>query len=248
MSEMRVYEAASKLNMSVGEVIGLLTEKGVEVKSPIAVITQAQFDEILDSFTREPSAGPAKTAEPEEPVTEAPVEKERGRLTLVTPITAAKQAQEPQAVREADEDEDIPTATAEPAGKTEPVPPARAPMAEAQSGKGSDFTKKIAYTAAGLSVFALLVTIVLSIAALRNANEVGALSSTVSTNQSAINDTRNSLSDLKSRVAQNQRLQVRAGLSERSVTLDEIAVTMPGPRGERLRKLAESLNSLTSGM
>lgn len=246
MSEMRVYEAASKLNMSVGEVIGLLTEKGVEVKSPIAVITQAQFDEILDAFTREPSTTPAKTPEPEEPVTEAPVEKERGRLTLVTPITAAKQVQEPQTSREADEDEDSPAA--QPAAKAEPVPPAKEPVAEAQSGKGSEFTKKIAYTAAGLSIFALLVTIVLAVAALRNAHEVGALSSTVAINQSAINDTRNSLSDLKSRVVQNQRLQARATLSERSATLDEIAVTMPGPRGERLRKLATSLNALTSGM
>ena len=245
MSEMRVYEAATKLNMSVGEVIGLLTEKGVDVKSPIAVITQAQFDEILDSFTREPSPVSAKTPEPEAPVAEAPVEKERSRLALVTPITAAKQIQEPQPAHEADEDEDAP---AEPVGKAETVPPAREQAAEIKPARGADFTQKIAYTAAGLSIFALLVTIVLAVAAFRNANEVGALSSTVASNQSSINDTRNSLSDLKSRVVQTQRLQIRSGLLERSATLDEMAATMPGPRGERLRKLAESLNSLTSGM
>ncbi|MBF0635546.1 MAG: translation initiation factor IF-2 N-terminal domain-containing protein [Nitrospinae bacterium] len=245
MSEMRVYEAATKLNMSVGEVIGLLAEKGVDVKSPIAVITQAQFDEILDSFTREPVPASSKTPEPEAPAAEAPVEKERSRLASVTPITAAKQIQEPQPAHESDEDEDAP---AEPAGKTQPVPPVREPMAEVKPARGADFTHKIAYTAAGLSIFALLGTIVLAVAAFRNASEVGALGSTVASNQSAINDTRNSVSDLKSRLLQSQRLQIRTGLSERSVTLDEMAATMPGPNGERLRKLAESLNSLTSGM
>jgi hypothetical protein len=245
MSKMRVYEAAGKLNMSVGEVIGLLADKGVEVKSPIAVISQAQFDEILDSFTREPHTASAKTPEPETPVTEAPVEKERGRLTLVTPITAAKQAQETQPSRESDEDEDTP---AEPAAKAEPVPPARERVAEALSAKGGDLTKKMSYTAAGLSIFALLTTIVLAVAAVKNANEVGSLSSTVAANQSALNDTRNALSDLKSRVDANRRLHIRTGLLERSITLDEMAVTMPGPNGERLRRLAASLNTLTSGM
>lgn len=245
MSKMRVYEAAGKLNMSVGEVIGLLAEKGVEVKSPIAVISQAQFDEILDSFTREPHTMSATTPEPETPTTEAPVEKERGRLTLVTPITAAKQTQELKTSSEADEDEDTP---AEPAGKTEPVPPAREPVAEALSAKGGDLTKKMSYTAAGLSVFALLVTIVLAVAAVRNANEVGALGSTVAANQSALNDTRNALSDLKNSVVQNQRFHIRAGLVERSITLDELAVTMPAPNAERLRRLSAALNTLTSGM
>ncbi len=246
MSEMRVYEAARKLNMSVDEAMGLLAGKGVDVKSPISVITQGQFDEILDSFTREPQAAPAKTPEPPEPAPEAPVEKERGRLTLVTPITAAKQAQEPQPAHEADEDEDTPSAKA--TAQAEPVPPAKDPLAASQISKGGDFSKTMVYTAAGLSIVALLAVIALTVTAVRNAKEVGALTSTVQTNQSALNDTRNALSDLKSRVEINRRLQARAGISERSATLDELAVTMPGPNGERLRRLAASLNALTSGM
>lgn len=249
MSEMRVYEAAGKLNMSVDEVVGLLSEKGVDVKSPIAVISQEQFDELLDTLTREPKEVSAKAPEPEAPATETPVEKDRGRLTLVTPITAAKQAQEPQQSHEAYEDEDTPpSAPAEASARAEPVPPAREPSPEAMTPKSGESVKNISYTAVGISIFALLVVIALAIAAVRNAREVGALSSTVQTNQNALNDTRNSLYDLKGRVEINRRLQVRSGLSERSVTLDEMAATMPGPNGERLRKLAASINSLTSGM
>jgi hypothetical protein len=241
MSEMRVYEAARKLNVSVDEAMGLLAGKGVDVKSPISVISQGQFDEILDSFTRE-----TKTPEQQTPVAEAPAEKERGRLTLVTPITAAKQTQETQPAHEADEDEDAPPAGA--TAKEKPVPPANEPVSASPAPKAGEFTKKIAYTAAGLSIAALLVVIVLAVAAVRNAHEVGALTSTVQTNQSALNDTRNALSELKNRVEINRRLQIRTGLSERSVTLDEMASTMPGPNGERLRRLAASLNALTSGM
>lgn len=246
MSEMRVYEAARKLNMSVDEAIGLLAGKGVDVKSPISVISQEQFEEILDSFTRQPQAAPAKTQESAEPAPEAPAEKERGRLTLVTPITAAKQAQEAQPAHEADEDEDAPPS--KPAEQAEPVPPAREPLAASHETKGGDFTKTMSYTAAGLSIAALLAVIALAVTAVRNAKEVSALTATVQTNQSALNDTRNALSDLKSRVEINRRLQARAGLSERSATLDELAVTMPGPNGDRLRRLAASLNALTSGM
>jgi hypothetical protein len=242
---MRVYEAAGKLNMSVDEVVGLLAGKGVDVKSPIAVISQEQFDELLNSLTREPKAVSAKAPEPPE----TPVEKERGRLALVTPITAAKQAQELKASSEADEDEDTPpSAHTEATPKVEPVPPARELSSATMTPKSGESAKKISYTAAGISVFALLVVIALAVAAVKNAREVGALSSTVQTNQSALNDTRNALSDLKSRVDTNRRIQVRTGLSERSVTLDEMAATMPGPNGERLRRLAASLNSLTSGM
>ena len=239
---MRVYEAAGKLNMSVDEVVGLLAGKGVEVKSPIAVISQEQFDELLDSLTREPKA-------PEAPAAETPVEKDRGRLALVTPITAAKQAQELKTSSEADEDEDTPhSAPYEATGTAEPASPAREPSPDTMTPKSGESTKKISYTAAGISVFALLVVTALAVAAVKNAREVGALSSTVQTNQSALNDTRNALSDLKARVDANRRLQVRTGLSERSVTLDEMAATMPGPNAERLRRLAASLNSLTSGM
>lgn len=249
MSEMRIYEAAGKLNMSVDEVVGLLAEKGVDVKSPIAVISQEQFDELLDTLTREPKAVSAKAQEPQAPATETPVEKDRGRLTLVTPIAAAKQAQEPQQSHEADEDEDTPpSAPAETAAKAEPVPPAREPSPETMTPKSGESTKKISYTAAGISIFALLVVMALAVAAVKNAREVSSLSSTVQTNQSALNDTRTALSDLKSRVDASRRLQARSGLSERSVTLEELAATTPGPNGERLRRLAASLNALTSGM
>lgn len=242
---MRVYEAAGKLNMSVDEVVGLLAGKGVDVKSPIAVISQEQFDELLNSLAREPQVAPAKAPEPPE----TPLEKDRGRLALVTPITAAKQAQEPQTSSEADEDEDTPpSAHTDTTPKVEPAPPARALSSATMTPKSGESAKKISYTAAGISVFALLVVIALAVAAVKNAREVGALSSTVQTNQSALNDTRNALSDLKGRVDINRRLQVRAGLSERSITLEEMAVTMPGPNGERLRRLAASLNTLTSGM
>jgi hypothetical protein len=242
---MRVYEAAGKLNMSVDEVVGLLAGKGVDVKSPIAVISQEQFDELLNSLTREPQVAPAKAPEPPE----TPVEKDRGRLALVTPITAAKQAQELKTSSEADEDEDTPpSAPAETTNKAAPAPPARELSSATMTPKSGESAKKISYTAAGISVFALLVVIALAVAAVKNAREVGALSSTVQTNQSALNDTRNALSDLKGRVDINRRLQVRTGLSERSITLEEMAVTMPGPNGERLRRLAASLNTLTSGM
>ena len=239
---MRVYEAAGKLNMSVDEVVGLLAGKGVDIKSPIAVISQEQFDDLLNSLTREPKSTEA-------PTPETPVEKDRGRLALVTPITAAKQAQEPQATHEADEDEDAPpSAPAEATAKAEPAPPAREPLPQAAPPRSGESAKKISYTAAGISVFALLVVMALAAAAVKNAREVGALSSTVQANQAALNDARNALSDLKARVDANRRLQVRTGLSERSVTLDEMASTMPGPNAERLRRLAASLNSLTSGM
>lgn len=244
MSEMRVYEAAGKLNMSVDEVVGLLAGKGVDVKSPIAVISQEQFDELLNSLTSEP-----KAPEPQTPPAETPVEKDRGRLALVTPITAAKQSQELKTSSEADEDEDTPpSAHTEATPKVEPVPPARELSSATMTPKSGESAKKISYTAAGISVFALLVVIALAVAAVRNAREVGALSSTVQTNQNALNDARNALSDLKGRVDTNRRLQVRAGLSERSITLDEMAVTMPGPNGERLRRLAASLNTLTAGL
>jgi hypothetical protein len=256
MSELRVYEGARKLNVSVDEMIGLLAGKGVDVKSPISVITQEQFDEVLGSYMREPQSLAAKTMEPQsepEPAA-APVEKEkeRARLALVTPISArqALESPQPQTAHETDEDEDEAPAPIE---KTEA--PAieqtatssvkEAPLrAEASGGSTSNLT----LAAVGLSIIAIIASIALAVTAVRNAKEVSALNSSVQANQSMLNDTRNALNNLKTRVEINRKLDVRAGLTQRSATLEELSGTMPGPNGEKLRSLASQINALAAGM
>ncbi|MBI4665631.1 MAG: translation initiation factor IF-2 N-terminal domain-containing protein [Nitrospinae bacterium] len=232
MSEIRVYEAARKLNMPVEEYMGLLARRGVEVKSPISIISQEVFDEVLSSLSGGTAGEEQKSAE-----------KDRGRLSLVTPQPAS--ASEPEGfAHEADEDEDSTAPVAEAA----PVPPKKEPTAPSKLLKGAMPPISLSYVSVTMAAIALLAALVLGVATGRNSSSITALDSAVQVNQSAISETKASLADLKSALELQRRAQAKVNITERAATIEELSIVMPGATAERLKNLAAGLNSLAAGM
>ena len=51
MSKIRIYKAAEKLNVDTKELMAILNNMGITVKSPISFITQSNYDSVLDSIS-----------------------------------------------------------------------------------------------------------------------------------------------------------------------------------------------------
>ena len=136
MSDMRVYEAARKLNMQAGELVKLLEAKGIHT-SPISTIEENLFNQLLEEMvapapkqegTTEPAAPLKLVSVKEKTVARAPDTANGDTEISRPPLTLA---QEPE------QKEEVPTATqaptAEPAAKQTEERPVQQPAVAAPS-------------------------------------------------------------------------------------------------------------------
>jgi len=255
MGEIRVYEAARRLNVDPVDLINTLAKKGIDAKSPISLISQEAFDEVLSSMTAAPE-GETKMEETSKPAGSETLsaEKERARLSLVTsaqpePATAISS--------ETDEVED----TAEPAtAKRESVPPYEAPAIAAQPKTGGPST--LHYVTIGIASVALLAALVLGAAVTRHNTEIGKITESaaalktemttaqagIKSNQNMIMDTRVTVTELKNKMDLASRAQAKDSLMERSASLEELSATLPVQSADKMRNVAAGLNALASSM
>ena len=66
MGKKRVYEAARRLNLETSELMKLLQEQGVTVKSPISFISEDDFENVSNSLVT-PQGKPLQEVEAGEP-------------------------------------------------------------------------------------------------------------------------------------------------------------------------------------
>ncbi|MBI5816208.1 MAG: hypothetical protein HZB29_11440 [Nitrospinae bacterium] len=256
MGEIRVYEAARRLGMDTMEFMDHLAAIGTQAQSPISFISQEVFEQMTASIAAAPK-GERKMDQTIKPSAENTAnEKDKGRLSLVTPAAEPSQAPGPIS-HETDEDED----TAEPVAAAKDDVPAWQAPAERPASSGGPYSA-IHYVTIGIAGVALLSALVLGAVVSRHTSElsrisdasgvmkteIATLSSGVKTNQSLINDTRLTVTDLKNKVELSRRIQTRDALAERAASIEELSAVMPAGSAEKMRSISAQLNALAASM
>ncbi len=270
MSNIRVYEAAKKMNMETKELMKLLNDRGVVIKSPIASISEENFNELLESITGAPAeekdVGSEKVLDFAEKVAESKMksitpqpsgeEKEKSKLALVPPLQSVKS----ESPEQADDEKD----SVEP----KPAPPPAAPAATVSEKKPGG-ASIISYLALGTAAIALLALLTISsnisdnsagilqnsagvTKALETSNafksELAAVKDGIQYNQEVIFDNQGSIADLEARVSDIKRAQIQIDLSKQSAALEELAPAFDGDISKKLLDISKGLSSLATSI
>jgi len=271
MGDIRVYEAARRLNIETKELMKILANMGKKAKSPIAFMKKEDFDAVLDHLTKqtgETAEAPAMEtpeapAEPESPGEAA--EAEKSRIFLVGGAGRIKEndsaAQVIPIARFADEEEEAgeeKTAS----DKAEREVQERGGAPEAIPGKTGTAQSILSFLALGVASAALLVALTLNSGITKNTESLGkaidavgvmksqvkSLEDGVRLNKNMIVENSGSISDARSRIEATERARARADLMKSSETIGEMSSTAPGNIGSRLERFSEGLRSLASSI
>lgn len=277
MGDIRVYEAARKLNIETKELMRLLGERGKPVKSPIAFITQADMDDILNYLTSsggkeapeesgeaeevsaEGGTGGASIAEEVEErkislvkeESEEPAREAAGRVIQMPAPAAVKEAETGEEAEEPEEAEKAPAASVE--GQ---------PMMATSSPQPQKAQTILSFLAIAVASAAMLLVLVLNSSITKNTEGItrametaaalqtktAALDDGVSINKGAIEEQGAAITDLRGRIDAAGRAQARADLLRRSEALDSLSVTARGGAAARLERLAQELRQLASSL
>jgi len=269
MSNIRVYQAAKKMNMETKELMKLLNDRGVTIKSPIASISEEKFNELLESITSDPAeekdAGSEKVLDFAEKAAESKMksvsppageEKEKSKLALVPPLPTVKSGP-PEQVDEKGSVE-----------RNKPDPSSAVPTATVSEQKPGGVSI-ISYLALGTAAIALLAMLTISSSisdnsagilhnsagvtkALETSNafksELAAVKDGIQYNQEVIFDNQGSIADLGARVGDIKRAQIQIDLSKQSAALEELAPVFDGDISKKLLDISKDLSSLATSI
>jgi len=275
MSDMRVYEAARKLNMQAGELVKLLEAKGIHT-SPISTIEESLFNQLLEEMVApapkpdgaEPAA-PLKLvsmkekaeAKQEEPAG-GEAEKPRTPLALAPEPEQKEEAAAPEPAKiEADKKtapEPAPAA-AIPSPAPE-VKPSAAPVAPAMAraegpGAWTFMLGLLAFILAlGLGYSAWSINshnarMESALSAMQNATDkMNLIEKTVELHGKQIANNEASIGDLAEKVGSSARMEAKSDLKASAAAMEELSDTLPAGQSDRVRDLARRMNEMSSGM
>lgn len=251
MSGIRVYEAARKLNIETRELMRILEERGAPAKSPIAFISQSDFDDILDYLT---------TGEKSEAGGEGP----EPRISLVQPAAEAGPETERADVipfsKPAEKGEKTPRREKPaPKEKTAPPPPQAASAGQARTWSGQTI---LSFLALGVASAAMLIALVMNTYIEKNTaavgealsaagaleGEIGSLADGVSLNESMIIENSAAIARAQGAVEAERRGRVRDELLNRSAALEELSAALPADAAARLRSVSSGLRGLAGAI
>ncbi len=238
MENLRVYEAARKLNIETSELMSRLAARGVTVTGPIDNVTQEDFDAVA----LELKEGAAPVSE-EKPAEENP-----------TPAPVLRLAPREETPVEPTPEEPVEPTPAPKSHHVAPQPhhhpkPSRAPTA-------------LSFAATGLAALALL----LAVGLYTSVKEHGAGIATLATQSAAtdaavksaasnadtalamsVNNTTR-IAQVDQRVTVAERTRLSGELTRRSAALDELANTLPTAQGDKVAELARRLDLLARSL
>ncbi|VAX17616.1 hypothetical protein MNBD_NITROSPINAE03-1730 [hydrothermal vent metagenome] len=265
MANLRVYEAARKLNIETSELMKILNKRGIKVKSPIAAISQENFESILEYLSSSSQKSKSVVAK-----TKPNDDKGKKRLSLVVQGGAEsdKKAATADVIplgRPAKEAKEPEEATAKKEKTTKETPPE--PVSAAQ--KPEKEKGVLSYIALGLAAAALLAIIGLNSNIQNNAanldkafegasalkSQVTAVENSVSLNQSVITGNKSmitenadAISDISGKIGDMKFGQARNDLVKRSDSLEELASATTADTSARLQKIASGLRRLAASL
>ncbi|MDH4183463.1 MAG: translation initiation factor IF-2 N-terminal domain-containing protein [Nitrospinota bacterium] len=267
MSNLRVYEAARKLNMSAGELVKILEEKGVQA-SPISTIEQDLFDSLLEQMV----SGAGKTKEGESaPLKLVSFKEKAGKKQNQDPeadIVAGQPAQPEMA--QAASAADTPVAEEVEAAAPQADAPiikeqaaAQAPAAAAARGTGQTSS------GAAISYAALALAILLAVGMAFMAKSVNQQSvqienmvvtlteaqsrldmadRSLNLQQMQISQNQTALSDLTDKTSAQAREVVKADVLSSASALEDLSRTLPATQADKIMNISRSLEDLGSAM
>ncbi|MBF0171402.1 MAG: translation initiation factor IF-2 N-terminal domain-containing protein [Nitrospinae bacterium] len=242
MENLRVYEAARKLNIETAELMARLAARGVTVTGPIDTVTEADLDAVAEELKSAPAKAEASAEPAPAPVLRLAPREEKP----ATPADDAAPAVEETVAEKAPHHPKTHHTAPAPhhASKASKTPTALASGALALAALALLLTYGLYTTVKeqGAGIATLADRTVATAAAAQDAslNAESALSMSVNNG--------NRLTQLDRRVAVAEQARLTGELTRRSAALGELAPTLPGAQAERVAAFARRLEALARAL